>query len=329
MSNNSKVLRNYILQVDAPPFGVSGLDQQNTLQVPTVFIQSPKPYSMANPYTLEFDIVRNVTNSTSATFRIYNLSQKTRNTILRDTTSMTGWQPIYFYAGYGLPAQGQFPQSALPLVFSGYVSECTSTREGVNVITTISCFGFAAQEIASQAIGSIVSPNSNTSINTLIDTVIKRAGNVGLIKGLVGDFPGNAPNGQSYSGSIVEVINQIVNGIGVCFIDGNTINVLTRNMFVANPNFNVVSASTGLLSSPERRNYEITLHILFEPRVLLGQSLQVNSTVNTYLNNRNFKVSRISHRGVISPVVSGEATTTITMFDLVQDATDHQQVQAP
>lgn len=321
MSNNTKIIRNCLLTIQTPSSAITPNAPSNNTQK-VITIGSPQPNSIPNPYTVEFDIVRNVTNSTSATFRIYNLSQKTRTSLLRDVKAIGGFQQIVFQAGYGIG-------TSLPIVFSGYVSQCTSSREGVNVVTTIECYGFAAQDITLQIDGSAISSNNNIAINTLIDNVVTQAGSVGLNKGLVGNFPGTSPTAQTYSGNVVDVINQIVGSSpGVCHIDNNFIHVLSNNMHTVNPTFNQITAATGLLSAPERRNYEITVHILFEPRVVLNQLFTIDSKVNPYLNNRNYKVARIAHKGVISPVISGDATTTLTFFDLVADAPDFQAVKA-
>jgi hypothetical protein len=329
-NNDSKQLRNYVLTVYPTP-------TISPKYASPVILVSPQPNVMPNLYTLEFDIIKDVSNTGSATFRVYNLSSKTRNLLLRDDINTQGPQIIEFRAGYGLG-------TSFPIVFRGLVSSCTSSREGVNIITTINCFNWDTQSEASQYDGDAISGDINTAIDQVTTNFITNAqgqmlafGNTNvstptLSTGLLGNFTftDSLQTQQVYAGNSVDILNQITGNSGapsLCYIDDGKLNVLSRNMFFINPTFPQVSATVGgLLGAPNRQDRHITLDMLFEPRVRLSQQLTVNSTVNPYLNNKTYKVAKIAHKGIISPVTSGEAVTTLDFYVLDSSAPDYQQV---
>jgi hypothetical protein len=253
------------------------------------------------PFTLEFDIVRNIFNSASANFRIYNLSPTTRTAILRDNLIGGSFQLIELYAGYGLD------QTNLPLVFKGYCNFVNSSREGTNIITTIECIGFDYDNSYYDNTFA-----AGTSYQQMIAAAVGAF--AGVSQGAVGTFAGTPPTGQSFSGFSIDVLNRLTNN-GV-FIDNNKVYCLNQNEVVPNPDLVTIDASTGLIGSPVRRVTEITLTMLFEPRLKIKQPLQVNSVVNSYLNNTTFQVFSFSHQGTISPAVCGDAITKVTLQSL-------------
>ena len=53
--------------------------------------------------------------------------------------------------------------------------------------------------------------------------------------------------------------------------------------------------------------------MLFEPRLTLGQIINLQSTTNKQYNGL-YKVVGFTHRGTISPAVCGDLRTTVNLF---------------
>ena len=75
----------------------------------------------------------------------------------------------------------------------------------------------------------------------------------------------------------------------------------------------VISSATGLLGSPRRGNATLEFDMIFEPRLTIYQLVRLDSTTQP-LYNRNWKVMGIEHQGTISPRISGDALTKVTLL---------------
>lgn len=305
---NEKFIRNYALRIQTTRSAQDG-DSPFDPSTSPEFVSLQGTPTQPCPFTLELNIVRNVSNSAHASFRIYNLGPNTRKQILRDTILNGAHQWIEVQAGYGLSIAN------LPVVFSGYINNCTSNREGVNVVTTIECIGFDYQYAHYSGAADSGVTNQQT-IQSVLGTLAPQ-----VQVGAIGQFLGESPTGQSYSDFTVNVLNDLTTG--AFFIDNTRAYCLNENEYISNPNLPMVNAATGLLGSPIRRQNEITMTMLFEPRVRVAQQLIIQSTINPFLNNTPFKVWQVSHRATISPVVCGDAITEVSM----QVLTNGSQVQ--
>jgi molybdate-binding protein len=57
--------------------------------------------------------------------------------------------------------------------------------------------------------------------------------------------------------------------------------------------------------------------MIFEPRVICGQFVTLESSTDASFNG-DYKITSVKHRGVISPVVSGDAITTLGLDNSAQ-----------
>jgi hypothetical protein len=100
---------------------------------------------------------------------------------------------------------------------------------------------------------------------------------------------------------------------GQVYIDLEKVYVLQDNEVLAGA-IPLINADTGLLSSPRRDDAAITVTTLFEPRIIIGQWLDLISTVNPQYNAR-YKVAGVQHQGIISEAVNGDCRTTISLLN--------------
>ena len=272
------------------------------------------------PFTIEFDIDRKTLSSTNAaTIRIYNLSATNRSLIRYDFSTYGSPRTITLMAGYGYN---------LPIIFSGNITQAWSVREGVNFITTIEAFdgGYA---IVSGKVPTIPYIKGTSQYAILANMMTQ--GLPGTSFGAIGpSFQDvNGVNGQEiitnrafpYDGTTAEVLNTITGN--AFFIDNGKSYILGNNESIQGQ-VELIDSSTGLLGTPLRENNTVVFDMIFEPGIILGQYIELYSSTFTELNSSNnsttdnvngyYKITAIKHRGMISPVVCGDAITTVEFF---------------
>jgi hypothetical protein len=272
-----KFNRNYFLQVGTQGGG-------------TITIQPP--------FTIEFDITRNtLTSANVCSIRIYNLNKNHRSQIRFNPIDQGDFRPVFLQAGYG---------SNLATIFAGNITQAWSIREGVNFITTIESFdgGYAFNN------GDI---NMNFPAGTAMTTVVGGIAGAlpNLQPGYIGSFPGSLARGSSYVGNGINILRDLTGG-GI-FIDNSTINCLGDNECLPANGISVIDDSTGLIGTPLLEQTILHFDTIFEPKLVVGQQVQFNSTTESVYNGI-YKVTALKHRGMISGAVCGDAITTIEVF---------------
>lgn len=251
------------------------------------------------PFTVEFDITRNtLTSANVCSIRIYNISKNNQNQIRKDVTDTWDVRTITFSAGYG---------ANLPVVFSGNISQAWSVREGVNFITQIESFDGGFAFATGQT--NITFP-AGTAFQTIIQTLA--ASLPDLTVGAIGSFPGNLSRGNAYVGNTIDILRQLTGG--AVFIDNGKVNILNDSDVLAGELL-IINASSGLLGTPIREQTIINFDMLFEPRLTVGQMVQLQSTTAANnIQNQVYKIISLKHRGMISNAVCGDAITSVGMF---------------
>lgn len=252
------------------------------------------------PITIEFDIARaNNSETNYANIRIYNLNEVTRNAIFKDWGLLDYMMPVELKAGYG---------NDLSTIFLGTIFESCSYKNenSTEIITEMT--GWDGGEAMATAYGAI--QENNPILKTdLIKKVINTMNGRGVTLGVVSDYSETNFLKFRADGLSWKTLKSIV-GDDV-FIDNGKVHCLkktdspTQNVFQLN-------SSTGLLASPRKYQQNITVEILFEPKIMLGQKVNLVSSVNSIYNNI-YTVTGIRHTGIISGAVNGKCKTTLTM----------------
>lgn len=257
--------------------------------------------TVALPYAIEFEINRNtLASSQTATFRIYNMAESTRDLIWKDQYLWTQFRAIQFSAGYG---------NTTPLVFNGTIKQAYSEHpEGTeNAVTVIEAYDGGYQitnGLTNMTIA--VGASAQQTIMTLAKSLPGITGTP-----IVGSFPVTTKRGEVLFGNTWDMILKKSGGLGC--IDNGQPKILNLNDTVTGT-IPLIDASTGLLGAPKRTNAMITFDMLFEPRITIGQALALKSTFNSLLNG-NYKVMGFTHRGKITD--SGDpdkAKTTVNLW---------------
>lgn len=251
------------------------------------------------PFTLDFTVIRNVLSSSNiSTLRIFNLNQRTRALIRKDQFDYGRRKRVSLLAGYG---------NNLSVVMSGNVTQAFSVRMGTNYITEIQAFdggyAYANAQISKQY-------KAQTPYRNMVDDLMNALTPYGVEKGAIGQIDGASSRGYSFSGSIIKSINEIANGN--FFIDRNKSYVLGESEALSGE-IEVISSESGLLGTPRREQSFLSLSMLFEPSLAIGQRIKLDSSTGENYNGF-YKIVSLAHRGIISESVAGEATTDVGLF---------------
>lgn len=310
----NKARRNYRLQVA-------------TREDPDLFVTADPPT------TIEFDITQKLNALPSdMNITIYNLSENNRNAIFHDGYDYDIIRRIILDAGYGSPTVEQIADlslrgidaraidlstsyagidpsgSKLSTVFDGQVTSCLSVRQGTNFLTKITAFS-AATAYSSAHISETI--QAGYSDKESIEQVLSNLKKFGISKGVIGDYQNISKRAQVYSGNPIEIANTISNG--GFFIYNDKYYVLADSECIEGTDIDVIDSSTGLLSTPAQEGQYIHVEMIFEPRIIMGQLIYLNSATAPHLNGP-YKVMSLTHRGTISEAVSGTAITTVGLF---------------
>lgn len=250
--------------------------------------------------TAVFNIHRSVSSSLNMmTLEIYNLSAATRSQIFQDRFSTRRYK-IIVELGY----------SALSTVFVGDIYEANSTRQGTNIITTIDARD--GNFDTSQTIVNTTFKEGST-IYDIIDFMARAFPNVSIRHITHNELDGVFERPVVLEGNVYELIKQYSNSkLNQVYIDLGVINVLGQNEVIVNSNLTLIDASTGMINTPRRDQSFLTVTTLLEPRVVMGQIVEVNSKIQPQYNGV-YKVLGVTHRGIISSTQNGDFLSVFEM----------------
>lgn len=283
--------------------------------------------TIAYPFTCQFSIKRNnLASVNTATFTIYNLNESTRLSLFKDPYDVNTFRLIEFFAGY----QNQ-DTNIVPLIFKGNIKQCYSEREGSDFKTVIECYD------GQQAMGSSFVSQTLPSGIELRD---QYAALISQMKNITGGTIGTVEDAQNKRGVVqfgnpADIMKQLTN---IDFYVDRLVCYVLDNNDVILGELPIISSKSGILDVPKRTETSLTMSILFEPRLQVSQLVKVdikptlntsnisfnqavraavNSNVQaTSIYNGEYKLTGISHDGIISGAVNGDCRTTINLLSL-------------
>lgn len=245
------------------------------------------------PLTLQFNIVRNtLAQSNTGDFTIYNLAKATRSAIFQDRFATQTIKYITLSAGY----EGNLVQ-----VFRGKIQECYSKRVGVDVLTNIKAWDIGVNERVM-----CVTFQAGTTFKEAIKNVLAQAP---YDLGAIGDIQGTFKTDTSFVGTPLNIANQITNGH--TFVDNGTVNTLNNNECL-DTGVLVLNDKT-LIGTPERRNQSVTANIIFNPNLMVGQLIEVQSSIASEFSG-TYYLGGMTHSGTISGAEAGQRITTVDLL---------------
>lgn len=250
------------------------------------------------PFTIEFDIARNLLSTgSSSSIRIRNLSRTVRDLIRKDRNSWNVPRTVELAAGYG---------NNLPVIFRGMIQYAHSQRQGTDIVTMIE-----AQDAGFVLLNAQVDKSypAGTPRRTIVDDLVRSLGPY-VKPGVIEGVEGTIPRGNTISGNASDLLKSIL-GEGF-FIDNGVLNAIGDDTALEGA-VQVIESGSGLLSSPVREETIVYFDMLFEPMLLLGQYVELNSSVEPKLNG-GYKIVSLKHSGTISDAVGGAITTNVGLL---------------
>lgn len=249
---------------------------------------------ITNPITMRFSVNRTLfADINSMDVELYNLAPDTYNKLFFDYFN-TKRRTIILEAGY----KGQ----ELSIIFIGDVWNCYTSRQGSDIITKIHALvGLRSLQVQTDA----------TLANISRNQILTKAANDMMM-----DI-------EIYSGEDTKFTRPVSlegNSMGIiqkysddnAFIDNGKIIVLNdRDAF--NGEVVLINDESGLLGVPRHEDALLSVDIILEPRVLIGQLIEIQSRIMSEFDGQ-YKVYGIKHEGIISDAVSSSATTTLEML---------------
>lgn len=249
---------------------------------------------ITNPITIRFSVNRTLfADINSLDVEIYNLAPDTYNQLFYDYFSVYR-RTIILEAGY----KGQ----ELSVIFIGDMWSCYTSRQGCDIVTKIHALvglkslqmqtdltldGISRNKVLTQAANDMM---MDIEIYSGEDTKFNRP--VSLTGNSMGII-------QKYSGNHV-------------FIDNGKILVLEDRDAIKGE-VALINDKSGLLGVPKHEDALLTVDMIFEPRIVIGQIIEIQSRIMSEFDGQ-YKVYGIKHEGIISDAVSGSATTTLEML---------------
>lgn len=252
------------------------------------------------PYTMSFSIVRNtMAQANTGRFTILNLAEDTRRRIYKDKYRTNVYKGIELRAGYG------DTKETLPLIFKGNIMQAYSQRNGVNYETSIEAYdgGFAYVNANTARAFADGTPDKQ-----ILESLIQDLPHV--TKGKIGEYLDKLPKGNTMNGPTAELIKNISKSN--FFIDNEKAYCLQDNECIKG-SIQKITSDTGLMGSPLREEALLTFTIMFEPRLQVGQYIQLESQTEKLFNGE-YKVLGIEHQGVISDAQSGRCITKASLY---------------
>ena len=266
----------------------------------------PQQLVITPPFTIDFSITRSIQASVNTmTIQIYNLNLAHRNAIFADRfwpyimiDNKLSYRLITLEAGY----------DNLATVFVGSIRNAYSYRQGSDIITVIEAWDGGYDITTSQTSQTL---EAGTSKKELVTSLSNSFPNI--TQGAIGDVQGTFQRPVVLDGNTFYLINKYAGQPDYyTFVDLNRINILKPNEAISGEVL-VFNAETGLLNAPQRADASLVIQTLFEPRAIVGQLINFQSTIFPQYNG-TYKLTGIQHQGVISEAVSGNCTSTFSML---------------
>ena len=253
---------------------------------------------ITDPLTIRFNVNKMIYAGAniSANIQIYNLNKTTRDHIFYDWLQIDDLRKVELSAGY---YGGKFG-----LIYRGVIRSCRPKKERTDVVMEIEAQSglFVLDNEISLCLDS--GESNKEVVGTIVEkTAILEQGEQAIVEKYF-------PRTVSLLGPAALILKTYSNEKG--FVDNERYLILDPNDAVEG-DVRVIDDETGLLGIPERDRTTVKVTCMFEPRIKLGEIIQIKSRIADVFDGQ-YKVWGISHSGVIGDAASGTLTTTLTLY---------------
>lgn len=252
---------------------------------------------ISNPITIKFTISRQTySGANSMNLSIYNLGEKNQKVIFHDTYDTENIRLIILEAGY--------ETTGMSTIFIGSMVSAYTTKEGANIVTKIYALDGALQTQTAMTSQTFL----NYKLKDLITVMAKSI--PGLDIGRINVQDEKMAKSIVLWGNTYDLIQKYTDGRA--YIDLQKIYVM-GDYDVLEGNVPLITSNNGLLGVPERRNASLSVNLIFEPRIIVGQVVAIESKIAPQFDGQ-YKVTGLTHQATISDSSLSMATTTLDLW---------------
>lgn len=273
-------------------------------------------WTITSPLTLELDIERGVYQSVARfTFKVYNLGVQARSDLYLDQNNwLASPRSIIVNAGYASWQSAYGPQTpqAFPTIARGQLFQAYSTRVGPSWVTVLTGWDGGYD----QANASINAPFSKgVTFNQRVFQIAKAMPNLRSVY-ISPLITANVSRGATYSGKPWDILCELAAYAQAdVFIDLGALYMVPKGQSVPGltAGLNMINTRLGLLNTPIKQQFRVSFDMIFEPRLLIGQNINLQSEEPE--NDGSYVLQGLAHRGTISDGVDGDCSTTPTLWN--------------
>lgn len=229
-----------------------------------------------------FDIHRNITSTpNTCDLSLYNLNEETRSRLARKADTIT------INAGYA---------GNVSVVFIGRIATYSSRRDGADVISSVL---LRDKDLGSYRIHHSFAPNTSveTVATTILDSMQLAHGNIlSVIASAKSRKLPAFTRGYAAFGSSREQFDKLMDSLGITWsVQNGALRAVHPTTVAENTELRapVISASTGMIGSPERAEDEtVTVQSLLIPYLLPGDAVIIDSVD---VQRSPYKAQSVSH----------------------------------
>jgi len=251
------------------------------------------------PFAIEFRIVRNCNPAANiGFFRLYNTESSKRNQISKDRFKPDQWRRITFSAGFG---------DVCPLIFQGNISEATTHREEADIVTEIRAYEGAYDMVNSHTSGVCGDSTMSSLIEMLAADLKKTQGTP-----IIGNFDDVLERrNTALFGNTWDLLMEYTGGR--CFIDNGRLLVLNDNEAIEGDVPSITEDMGIQYDSLKHAEDMIEVDLLFEPRLIVGQEVGVETLVPPEPGNERYMIQEIVHNATLSQTEGAQWLTKVTL----------------
>lgn len=243
--------------------------------------------SSINDLKIEFNITKGISSTNnSATIRIYNLKESSRNALGKELDDIT------LEAGYSPPEGG----GNVGVIFRGQIRDVEHTRWDADIVTTLSCG--EGDKATRNAVISKTYP-SGTKVDTVLEDIYKEFEKEGVTRG-EWKLPDKTPSFKrpySVCGSCKREADTLGRGHGFYWsIQNGTMEVIPSNGYIGG--VVVLSPDTGLIDVPTITDNGVRARALLNPEVRPNRRVRIESDVlEMNAQDNEYRVSEVTYAG--------------------------------
>jgi hypothetical protein len=230
------------------------------------------------PLRISFEVDKSIRGSLNkARIQIYNMEERKRLALARDAEDQGARIPVRLSCGY---------QDRQELIFKGNIFTGSTERQGPDLVTIIESQDGGTDFQNSFTNRTVI--GGDLSVNAILNDMV----NTGI--GKISPRPG-LTRPKVLIGNSAELLNSLVALDESWYLENELLYIIKENELVSRF-IPIVSAATGLISTPTRDSKMVTFQTLINPTVKIGVRVQLESTTAPFMNGI-YKIETITYSG--------------------------------